>query len=103
MPGTNLKIAEIVDDHGALRFCYSHYVSRDGARCVRHGFFVAYHTNGRVATELTYEHGTEHGLCRDFHPNGVLAAQGHYDHGAHVGEWRYFWEDGTPENVKTFN
>lgn len=103
MPGGPLQVAEIVDDEGAIRFRYSHYRTRDGERLVRHGFFIAFHSNGRVASELMYDHGTEHGLCCEFHPNGVLAAKGRYAHGEHVGEWRYFWEDGTPEETRTFN
>lgn len=103
MPGGPLQVEEIVDEAGALRFRFSLYLSRDGGRPVRHGFFVAYHANGQIASELTYDHGAEHGLCQDFHPNGMLAARGRYAHGEHVGEWCYFWEDGTPEDTRTFN
>ena len=102
MPDDVLQIAEIPDEGGALKYRYSRYLSPDGQRWIRHGLFVAYHPNGRVATEVTYDHGAEHGLSRDYYPNGVLAAEGHYAGGRHVGEWRYFREDGTLEGSENF-
>jgi antitoxin component YwqK of YwqJK toxin-antitoxin module len=101
MPDHTLHIAEILDEGGALKYRYSRYLSPDGQRWIRHGLFVAYHPNGRVATEVTYEHGAEHGPSRDYHPNGVVAAEGHYAGGKQVGEWRYFRDDGTLEGSET--
>lgn len=68
----DLEIAEIFYEGGGLRYRYSRYLVADGSRWVRHGPFVAYHEDGAVASDGTYEHGVEHGPWKDFHPN-VLA------------------------------
>jgi hypothetical protein len=60
-----LNIAEIMDGSGRLRARYSRYLAPDGSRWVRHGLYVAYHENGQVAGEVSYEHGLEEGQGRD--------------------------------------
>ena len=90
-----LNIAEIPYDDGSIHFRYSRYLSEDGLRWIRHGPFVAYHSNGSIASEGSYENGHEHGLWRDYHANGRLAAEGLYDHGAEIGEWKFWNEDGS--------
>ena len=52
-----LEIAEISHDSGALRYRYGRYLAPDGGRWIRHGLFVAYHENGAIASEGTYEPG----------------------------------------------
>ena len=96
-----LSIAEIYDESGVLKHRYSRYVSPDGTRWVRHGLFVSYYPDGKIASEVTFSHGQEEGQCRDYHPNGVLAADGQYRAGKEVGVWRYYGEDGSLEDTET--
>jgi hypothetical protein len=93
-----LDLAEVLDEAGRLKFRYSRYMSSDASRWIRHGLFVAYYPDGRVASEVTYEHGAENGPCRDFHINGQVAAEGAYSNGTERGLWKYYAEDGTLES-----
>ena len=93
----DLHIAEIPYESGVVRFRYSRYVSADGLRWIRHGPFFAYHEDGSLASEGSYEHGQEHGLWRDYHLNGKLAAEGEYTHGNKTGAWRFWSESGVLE------
>jgi len=90
----DLNIAEIPYESGSIRFRYSRYMAPDGTRWIRHGLFRAYHENGALASEGTYEDGAEHGPWRDFHPNGQLAAEGRYERGEEAGTWRHWDENG---------
>lgn len=92
----DLNIAEIPYETGQLHYRYARYMSDDGTRWIRHGLFMAYHLNGNLASEGSYDHGLEHGLWRDYHENGKLAAEGQYEKGKEVGQWRYWNEDGSP-------
>ena len=92
-----LSIAEIPYESGVLHFRYARYLSVDGAKWVRHGLFQAYHENGKIASEGTYEHGEEHGLWRDYHESGQLAAEGYYEHGREVAIWKSWRSDGGEE------
>ena len=92
----DLNIAEIPYPSGQIRFRYSRYLSSDGSNWIRHGIFRAYHENGALASEGTYEHGVEHGIWHDYHTNGQLAATGNYEQGKEVGSWQYWNEDGSP-------
>lgn len=91
---TELHIAEIPFEDGGVRFRYSRRLSSDGSRWIRHGPFVAYHPNGSVASEGTYDNGMETGVWRDYHENGKLAAEGSYAEGKGVGTWRYWNSEG---------
>lgn len=71
---------------------FSRYFSADGNRWVRHGRFVQYHDNGRVATEGDYQDGLEVDVWQDYHPNGQLAAEGMYGSGKEIGYW-WFWNE----------
>src|SRR6185295_7067388 len=95
MPPTDntLYIAEIPYESGEIRFRYSRIKSEDGTQWIRHGLFRAYHLNGHVISEGTYENGQEHGVWRDYHDNGQLASEGEYSHGKEIGLWR-FWDTG---------
>jgi len=98
----DLHIAEIPYESGQIRFRYARYLAADGASWIRHGLFTAYHHDGALASEGTYEHGKEHGPWRDFHANGQLAAEGRYEHGVEVGEWTFWNAMGvTEEGNKT--
>lgn len=92
-----LEIAEIFHQNGALRYRYARYLAPDGSRWIRHGLFAAYHENGAIASEGSYEHGVEHGRWKDFHSNGQLAALGGYDHGTAIDPWQYWDADGQSE------
>ena len=94
----DLELAEIPYPSGVVRFRYARYLAADGTHWVRHGLFRAYHEDGSLASEGTYEHGREHGLWRDYHPNGQKAAEGHYSHGEEVGTWSYWSPSGEPEH-----
>ncbi len=100
---TVLNIAEIPYDSGELRFRYSRYLASDGSRWIRHGLFQAFHRNGQLATEGTYEHGLEVGLWRDYHSNGRIASEGHYCDGKEHGSWRFWKEDGSSDPDKVFD
>ena len=91
----DLNIAEIPYPSGQIKWRYSRYLASDGSKWIRHGPFHAYHENGTLASEGTYEHGAEHGEWRDYHHNGQLAAKGNYEHGNEIGNWQYWNEDGT--------
>lgn len=93
----DLHIAEIPYPSGVVRFRYSRYLSADGSTWVRHGLFSAYHEDGSMASEGTYEDGKEHGQWRDYHTNGQLAAEGSYANGVETGIWHYWSADGSPE------
>ena len=92
-----LHIAEIRNTEGQVIARYSRYLGADGSRWVRHGLYVAYHSNGQVAGEVPYSHGVEEGLCRDFYENGQLAAEGYYRAGKEEGIWRFWARDGREE------
>lgn len=94
----DLQIAEIPYPSGTIRFRYSRYLAADGSTWIRHGLFRAYHENGSLASEGTYEHGKESGAWRDYHPNGQLAAAGAYASGVESGAWQYWSANGTPES-----
>src|SRR5262249_54685499 len=96
-PENVLDIAEIPYESGAVRFRYSRYMSADGTRWVRHGLFVAYREDGKVASEGQYVDGLEQGTWRDFHENGQLASEGCYVNGKEHGYWRFWAPDGTEE------
>jgi hypothetical protein len=90
----DLNLAEIPYDSGVLRFRYTRFMAPDGTRWIRHGLFVAYHENGVVSSEGSYNDGKEHGLWRDFHENGQQASEGSYHEGEEVGIWRFWGPDG---------
>lgn len=92
----DLEIAEIPYPSGQVKFRYARYLSADGTKWIRHGLFQAFHENGALASEGSYEHGVEHGPWRDFHQNSLPAAEGLYERGQEVGAWRYWNEDGSP-------
>lgn len=91
---SELNIAEIPFENGAVRFRYARYMSSDGTRWIRHGLFRAYYLDGALASEGQYVDGLEDGLWLDFHKNGQLAAEGHYKDGEAVGVWKFWNEDG---------
>lgn len=93
----DLNTVKILHESGIIRFHYSRYASADGSRWIRHGLFFAYHENGSLASEGSYEHGKEHGMWRDYHLNGQLAAEGEYMHGKKTGFWRFWSASGIPE------
>lgn len=90
----DLNLAEIPYESGVLRFRYTRFMAPDGTRWIRHGLFVAYHENGVVGSEGSYNDGKEHGLWRDFHENGQQASEGSYHKGEEVGMWRFWGPDG---------
>lgn len=94
---TDLNIAEILYETGAVRFRYARYLSADGSRWIRHGLFNEFHTDGQLIAEGMYEDGLEEGGWQDYHPNGQAAAQGTYSRGTEVGIWRYWNADGAEE------
>jgi len=75
---TDLNIAEIPYESGAIRFRYARVMAPDRTRWIQHGLFVEYNENGIVISEGQYADGKEDGLWRDFHPNGQPAAEGSY-------------------------
>ena len=95
MPATprEVNLAQVLSSRGELRFRYQRVRGASGD-WVRHGMFVAYHDNGRVAQEGVYEDGAETGTWRDFHQNGQLASEGPYERGREHGLWRFWDEDG---------
>ncbi|WP_313623354.1 hypothetical protein [Achromobacter sp.] len=90
----DLNIAEIMYESGEVQYRYSRYLADDGSRWIRHGLFVAFHENGKAASEGHYQDCAEHGPWCDFHANGKKAAEGLYDRGSEVGEWKFWNEDG---------
>ncbi len=96
------NIVEIPYDSGAIKFRYARVMSPDGTRWVLHGFFLAYHVNGTVASEGHFTDGKEDGLWRDFHSNGVLASEGQYRSGKEVGVWRFWISDGAEDSVRDY-
>jgi antitoxin component YwqK of YwqJK toxin-antitoxin module len=92
---SELNIAEIPYDDGAIRYRYARKMAPDGTRWIRDGLFQAFHPNGSLASEGTYREGAEDGAWRDYHDNGQLAAEGSYSHGSEVGVWRFWNSDGT--------
>ncbi|MDR3615070.1 MAG: hypothetical protein P4L53_16030 [Candidatus Obscuribacterales bacterium] len=92
----DLNIAEIPYETGEIHFRYSRRLSEDESRWIRHGLFVEYHLNGKVASEGTYVDGAEHGNWREYYETGNLAAEGRYENGQETGNWKYWNEDGTP-------
>lgn len=93
----DLHIAEIPYENGNIKFRFTRYLSDDGARWIRHGKFVTYHSNGNVASEGDYENDSETGLWRDYHENGILAAQGTYVNGVESDDWEYWDAHGNKE------
>lgn len=93
----DLNLAEVPYESGVLRFRYTRFMAPDGTRWIRHGLFVAYHENGVVSSEGSYNEGKEHGLWRGFHENGQLASEGSYDQGEEDGIWRFWGPDGTEQ------
>jgi antitoxin component YwqK of YwqJK toxin-antitoxin module len=97
-----LHIAEVPYPTGTIQQRYSRYPSADGKTWIRHGLFVSYHENGNVASEVTYEHGSEQGSCNDFYENGQLAASGQYENGKEHGTWRFWNVSGQEEASVTY-
>jgi len=93
---SELNIADIPYEDGAVRYRYARYMSADGTRWIRHGLFRCYHPNGILASEGTYVDGQEQGLWTDYHENGQIAARGQYDAGKEVGRWEFWNADGSP-------
>jgi antitoxin component YwqK of YwqJK toxin-antitoxin module len=93
----DLNIVEILNETGEVNFRYSRYLSSDGSHWVRHGVFFAYHKNGNLASEGSYEHGVEHGLWKDYHESGAIAAQGRFENGKELCDWEYWDEYGNKE------
>ena len=92
-----LEIAEVPYPSGVVQYRFVRYLAPDGSRWVRHGLFRAYHPDGSLASEGSYEHGQESGLRRDYHPNGQLAAEGHFEDGAEIGTWSHWSAEGEPQ------
>lgn len=92
--GPVLHIAEIPFESGELKFRYSRYLADDRRQWIRHGPFTAFYKDGTIASEGTFEHGSESGVWRDYHENGRVAAQGEYRAGMKHGVWRYWNEQG---------
>ena len=91
-----IDVALVVSSSGEVRFRYQRVRGASGD-WVRHGLFVSFHDNGRVAQEGVYEHGMETGTWRDFHPNGQLASEGNYLRGREQGLWRFWAETGAAQ------
>lgn len=68
----DLNIVEVPYPSGQIKFRYSRYLAGEGGGWIRHGLFRAYHENGALASEGSYEHGVEQDEWRDYHPNGSL-------------------------------
>jgi hypothetical protein len=100
---SDLNIAEIPYESGAIRFRYARVMAPDRTRWIRHGLFVEYHENGTVVSEGQYVDGKEDGLWRDFRPDGRRAAEGCYREGKEVGVWRFWNPDGTEESSTNFD
>ena len=94
-----LNIAEILNNEGKVVARYCRYLAPDGSRWIRHGQYVAYHPNGQIAGEVSYENGLEEGLGRDYYENGQIAAEGYYCGGKEEGTWRYWTRDGSEEQA----
>ena len=93
MPADVLDVAEFPNESGGVLFRVTRYFSADGARWVRHGPFVMYHPNGRVASGGDYRDGLGHGRWRDYYENGQLAAEGCIYDGRQEGYWRFWTRD----------
>ena len=94
---TEMSIAEVPHESGAIKYRYARVMSPDGTRWMRRGLFVEYHEDGTVASEGQYVDGKEDGLWRDFYPNGQIAAEGHYQRGREIGTWRFWSSFGAQE------
>ena len=97
MTQKTLQIAEIPYPSGEIECRYAFILSPDGTKRIRHGLFVRYHLDGRMASEGTYVNGAEDGEWRDYHANGQLAATGVYVNGKEEGVWRSWDEEGRSE------
>lgn len=86
-----VDVALVLSSSGEVRFRYQRVRGASGD-WVRHGLFVCFHDNGRIAQEGIYDRGSETGTWRDFHANGQLASQGDYLRGREHGLWR-FWDE----------
>ncbi len=69
----------------------------------RHGEFITYHDNGKVATKSNYEHGQLHGVYENWFRTGELAASGTYHHGQQDGNWVWRHANGMKRAVATYN
>lgn len=94
---SDLNIAEIPHESGAVRLRYARVLASDGARWIRHGLFVEYSPDGTVLSEGHYLNGKENGPWRDYHPNGKVASEGSYLEGREVGIWRIWNAEGVAE------
>jgi antitoxin component YwqK of YwqJK toxin-antitoxin module len=63
-------------------------------REVKHGRWIAWHSNGQIRVEGTYDHGIPEGQFTWWYPNRQKAAVGNYRKGQKHGLWVWWHENG---------
>jgi antitoxin component YwqK of YwqJK toxin-antitoxin module len=70
---------------------------------VPNGRCAAFHQDGALLLEITYDRGVANGPYRDYWPSGRLSLEGQYVNGLRQGEWRFYdRETGTLREVLRF-
>lgn len=84
---------EVVETYpdGSLHRRYS--VDGEGQR---HGAFVEYHPNGKLAIRARYRRGAPNGTFERYHENGRRALRASYRDGVLEGKYEERWPDGSP-------
>jgi len=59
-----------------------------------HGTMIAWHTNGKVASRMTYREGKAEGPHEIFHRNGSIFERGNQHAGRRVGRWTRYYDGG---------
>ena len=87
------EVEETTYPNGELRERSEILRGPDGT-AIRHGAYTAWHENGEVSIEGTYENGIRSGRWIHRHPNGKRSAFGRYAKDLRTAKWKLFHENG---------
>ncbi len=69
----------------------------------KEGIWITYFQNGNIRTYMTFSEGIINGETRIYNRNGILQESGNWDGNKWTGEYQFFYDNGNPEYIWTYN
>jgi len=84
---------------------YKNNISQEGTFLdnKKEGIWITYSPNGNIRTYMTYKKGVINGEAKIYNRDGVLQEAGKWDGNKWTGEYKFFYDNGNPEYIWTYN
>jgi len=84
---------------------YKNNISQEGTflNNKKEEIWITYSKNGNIRTYMTFKDGVINGEVRIYNRNGVLQESGKWDGNKWTGEYKFFYDNGNPEYIWTYN